>query len=54
MARDVQTLPLTFLVEEVRAMFLYQVLLIAGGLTTTLFAISAVCPVPRNKPITGC
>jgi hypothetical protein len=35
-------------------MLLCQVLLFVGGLTTTLFAISAVCPVPKGNPITGC
>lgn len=35
-------------------MFLYQVLLFVGGLTTTIFAIQAVFPVSQDKPITGC
>jgi hypothetical protein len=37
-----------------RAMFLSDVLLFAGGFLTTLFAISVICPVPKNQPITGC
>lgn len=35
-------------------MFLSDVLLFAGGFLTTLFAISAIFPVPKNQPITGC
>lgn len=35
-------------------MFLYHVLLFAGGLATTLFAITASCPLPEDQPITGC
>ncbi len=35
-------------------MFLYQVLMFVGGLATTLLAISAVCPIREDKPITGC
>jgi len=35
-------------------MFLYQLLLLVGGLTTTLFAISVVTPLPKDDPFTGC
>jgi len=35
-------------------MFLCQILLFVGGLTTTIFAINSVCPVRKDRPITGC
>lgn len=35
-------------------MFLSQVLLFAGGLTTTLFALSVILPLPKNNPFSGC
>ena len=39
---------------EVRKMFVCQVLLFAGGFVTTLFAVSVICPVRKDQPITGC
>jgi hypothetical protein len=39
---------------ELKKMILYQMLLLAGGLVTTLLAISALCPLPKDRPITGC
>jgi hypothetical protein len=35
-------------------MFVSEVLLFAGGFLTTLFAISVICPVRKDQPITGC
>ena len=35
-------------------MFLYTVLLFAGGFITTLFAINVACPITKDRPITGC
>ncbi len=35
-------------------MFLYTVLLFVGGFTTTLLAVSAACPIAKDRPITGC
>jgi len=39
--------------KEEKAMFLYQILLFTGGFATTLFAITAVIPVPKNNPFSG-
>ena len=36
------------------AMLLCQVLLFAGGLTTTLFAICAASPLREDDPFSGC
>ncbi|MFT7630136.1 MAG: hypothetical protein ACI87E_001142 [Mariniblastus sp.] len=35
-------------------MFVCQVLLLIGGLMTSLFAISVVVPLPKNDPFSGC
>lgn len=35
-------------------MFLSQLMLVAGGLTTVVFAISLFFPIPQDRPINGC
>jgi len=39
--------------KEKKAMFLCQVLLLVGGFATTLFAITAAIPIPKNNPFSG-
>ena len=35
-------------------MFQLQLILLLGGLVTSVLAMSAICPVKKNRPITGC